>query len=173
LVSLPAKICAFFWSQAALSALAAGVLTGLAGPETPSVSATWFATGVPPVRGHGQDGRGTFGLRLRRPAPPCCFPRGILDATAGCWERRFGSPGHYPAQGGATNEFRESADGATEAFRGLESRVSMWSLVPGFVGSPDLILPSLLTVAKSPWRHFGAELLSRVCRLGGSGPNVP
>src|ERR1700728_2580327 len=45
LVSLPAKICAFFWSQAALRAWAAGLLVLLdAVAETPSFSGTWFGT---------------------------------------------------------------------------------------------------------------------------------
>src|SRR5580704_14024956 len=47
LVSLPAKICAFFWSQASLRALTLGLLAGLAAPAvTPSFSGTWFGTCV-------------------------------------------------------------------------------------------------------------------------------
>src|SRR5580704_2749917 len=45
LVSLPAKICAFFWIQAALRALTLGLLV-LSGAlaVTPSSSGTWFGT---------------------------------------------------------------------------------------------------------------------------------
>src|SRR5271165_6184798 len=47
LVSLPAKICCFFWSQAALRALTLGLLLGSALlAVTPSSSGTWFGTCV-------------------------------------------------------------------------------------------------------------------------------
>ena len=47
LVSLPAKICVFFWSQAALRALTLGLFVGLAAlAVTPWSSGTWFGTCV-------------------------------------------------------------------------------------------------------------------------------
>src|SRR6201993_5321992 len=46
LVSLPAKICAFFWSQAALRALILGLSVGLAPLVTPWSNGTWFGTCV-------------------------------------------------------------------------------------------------------------------------------
>src|ERR1700735_3022096 len=47
LVSLPAKICVFFWSQPALSALTLGLLVAsTAFAVTPWSSGTWFGTCV-------------------------------------------------------------------------------------------------------------------------------
>src|SRR5215469_15456362 len=73
LVSLPAKIFAFFLSHAFLRAWTAGLLVVLAAVgETPSSSATWFGTCV-------------HGLKLSSGARPCTKAVLIGDATRSNW----------------------------------------------------------------------------------------
>src|SRR5271167_554121 len=73
LVSLPAKIWAFFWSQAALRALTLGLLVVSAAlAVTPSVSGTWFGTCV-------------HGLKLCAGGTPLTKDVLIGDATRSNW----------------------------------------------------------------------------------------
>src|SRR6516165_2119134 len=73
LVSLPAKICAFFWSQAPLRALTAGLIGVLdAVIATPSSSGTWFGTCVQ-------------GLKLSWGGVPLTKAVLIGDATRSNW----------------------------------------------------------------------------------------
>src|ERR1700733_8015736 len=73
LVSLPAKICVFFWSQAALRVLTAALPGMLAAVVvTPSVSATWFDTCV-------------HGLKLSAGGMPLTKAVLIGDATRSNW----------------------------------------------------------------------------------------
>src|SRR5271165_5677736 len=73
LVSLPAKICAFFWSQAVLSALTSGLLLKGTTPDiTPWSSGTWFGTCV-------------HGSRLAVGGGPTTKAVVIGDATRSNW----------------------------------------------------------------------------------------
>src|SRR2546423_1545170 len=71
--SLPAKICAFFFSQASFKALILGLAPGVSElAVTPSSSGTWFGTWV-------------YGLKLSAGASPLTKDVLIGEATRSNW----------------------------------------------------------------------------------------
>src|ERR1700729_4494817 len=83
LVSLPAKICAFFWSQAALRALTFGLpVVSAELAVTPSSSGTWFGTCV-------------HGVKLSAGGVPLTKAVLIGDATRSNWLMRGKTRGYF------------------------------------------------------------------------------